>query len=104
MTQVLLQQAGQPHPGWTAGILANSVVFAVGYKVLRKGLTREGVAHAWFLGSSVFAAYGGGGFSLVCLYFIFGTLVRTLAIWQGWLVVQEEHHGWSMHVTWQSVV
>ncbi|KXZ43595.1 hypothetical protein GPECTOR_86g389 [Gonium pectorale] len=33
-----------------------------------------GVAHAWFLGASIFAAFGVGGYTLVCLYFIFGTL------------------------------
>lgn len=64
------------HPGALTGIAYNSAVFGLGYKVLRKGLTPAGVAHAWFLGSAVFAAFGAGGYMLVCLYFIFGTLVR----------------------------
>ncbi|KAG2450027.1 hypothetical protein HYH02_000131 [Chlamydomonas schloesseri] len=70
------------HPGPLTGILCNSAVFALGYKVLRKGLTPEGVAHAWFLGSAVFAAFGLGGHGLVCLYFIFGTLVTKLKLEQ----------------------
>lgn len=53
-----------------------TAVFILGYKVLRKGLTAEGVAHAWALGTAVFSAFGVPGFLLVCLYFIFGTLVR----------------------------
>lgn len=57
-------------------------MFTVGYKVLRKGLTPAGVAHAWFLGASVFSAFGAGGYSLVCLYFIFGTLVTKLKLEQ----------------------
>ena len=56
-------------------MLANSLVFLTGYKVLRKGLTPAGVAHSWALGASVFSAFGPGGYLLVCLYFIFGTLV-----------------------------
>ncbi len=56
-------------------MLYNTAVFTLGYKVLRKGLTPAGVAHAWFLGASIFSAFGAGGYSLVCLYFLFGTLV-----------------------------
>ncbi|KAG2427964.1 hypothetical protein HXX76_011951 [Chlamydomonas incerta] len=63
-------------------MLYNSAVYALGYKVLRKGLTPAGVAHSWFLGSTVFAAFGVGGYVLVCLYFIFGTLVTKLKLEQ----------------------
>lgn len=45
-----------------------------------KGLTWEGVFNSWLLGTSVFAAFGAGGYLLVCLYFIFGTLVRAALI------------------------
>ena len=41
------------------------------------GLTPAGVAHSWVLGTSVFSAFGLGGYILVCLYFIFGSAVRS---------------------------
>ena len=50
-------------------------MFLGGYRVLRKGLTPEGVAHSWLLGTSLFAAFGLGGYLLVCLYFLLGTTV-----------------------------
>jgi hypothetical protein len=68
--------ASAPNPGLLCGASVNSIVFTLGYGVLRKGLTVAGVLHAWFLGTSVYAAFGYGGHLLVCLYFIFGTLVR----------------------------
>ncbi|EFJ42763.1 hypothetical protein VOLCADRAFT_97151 [Volvox carteri f. nagariensis] len=70
------------HPGLATGALCNSAVFTLGYTVLRKGLTPLGVAHAWFLGTSVFSAFGLGGYLLVCLYFIFGTLVTKIKLEQ----------------------
>ncbi|GFR49891.1 hypothetical protein Agub_g11995 [Astrephomene gubernaculifera] len=70
------------HPGFLAGALCNSAVFGLGFKVLRKGLTVAGIAHSWFLGTSVFAAFGIGGYLLVCIYFIFGTLVTKLKLEQ----------------------
>ena len=69
-------EASQPHPGILYGAACNSLVFTLGFKVLRKGLTVEGVAHAWALGAGTWAAFGPAGYALVCLYFIFGTLVR----------------------------
>ena len=36
-----------------------------------------GVAHAWVLGTSVYSAFGPGAYVLVCLYFVFGSAVRT---------------------------
>ncbi|KAG2497752.1 hypothetical protein HYH03_004024 [Edaphochlamys debaryana] len=70
------------HPGLLTGAVWTSAVFTAGWKVLRKGLTPAGVAHSWFLGASIFSAFGVGGFSLVCLYFIFGTLVTKLKLEQ----------------------
>ncbi len=75
--QEIQRSALLPHPGWLTGAALNTVVFTLGYKVLRKGLTPLGVANAWLLGASIFSAFGLGGYSLVCLYFIFGTLVRS---------------------------
>uniref|UniRef100_A0A7S3VGS4 Uncharacterized protein n=1 Tax=Dunaliella tertiolecta TaxID=3047 RepID=A0A7S3VGS4_DUNTE len=72
----------EPHPGWLTGAVLNSGVFGFGYKVLRKGLSPLGIANAWFLGASVFSAFGLGGYILVCLYFILGTLVTKLKIKQ----------------------
>jgi uncharacterized membrane protein len=62
-------------PGLIAGAAANSVVFAVGLPVLHKGLSGEGIAHAWLLGAIVFGVFGAGSYALMCLYFITGTLV-----------------------------
>lgn len=73
--QDAIKSVGQLHPGWPAGALVTTGVFTAGYKVLRKGLTPAGVAHSWFLGASIYSAFGAGGFGLVCLYFLFGTLV-----------------------------
>lgn len=75
-TQHVASSAALPHPGWATGAALNTTVFAAGYKVLRKGLSPAGVAHAWCLGTAVFSAFGTGGYVLVCLYFIVGTLVR----------------------------
>lgn len=73
--QTYITNASQPNPGLLYGSGVNSLVFALGYGVLRKGLTVAGVAHSWFLGTSVYAAFGFGGHLLVCLYFLLGTLV-----------------------------
>ncbi|KAL6748616.1 integral membrane protein DUF92-domain-containing protein [Haematococcus lacustris] len=82
LVQGIAQAAAQPHPGWPTGIAVNTAVFTAGYKVLRKGLTPSGVAHAWFLGASVFSAFGPGGYLIVCLYFILGTLVTKMKLAQ----------------------
>lgn len=71
--QMLLAQLGAAHPGLQAGFAFNSAVFLLGIKVLLSGLSPTGVAHAWFLGGSVFAAFGWSGYLLVCLYFLIGT-------------------------------
>jgi hypothetical protein len=46
-----------------------------GVRVLQKGLTLAGIAHAFALGTLLYGAFGAGGFSLLCLYFLFGTAV-----------------------------
>jgi len=62
-------------PGLLPGGLATAVVFALGWNVLRKGLTVPGVIHSFVLGSLVAAAFGPSGFVLLCGYFVVGTLV-----------------------------
>ena len=64
------------HPGWPVGLGANTLVFVSGIRFLLSGLTWPGVLHSWFLGSSIYAAFGPGGYALVCLYFIIGSLAR----------------------------
>ena len=73
--QNFVSSASQPHPGLFYGCICNTAVFTLGYKVLRKGLTNEGIAHAWLLGASTWSAFGPAGYSLLCMYFILGTLV-----------------------------
>lgn len=73
--QAFTQLALSPSPGPLFGIAFNTAVFTFGYPILRKGLTPVGVAHAWALGASVNTAFGVRGYTLVCLYFIIGTLV-----------------------------
>lgn len=63
------------NPGIVWGLAANSTVFVLGIKVLLSGLTWAGVLHSWFLGSTVYSAFGLGGYILVCLYFLLGSLV-----------------------------
>ena len=65
----------QPTPGLVAGAAANTAVYVLGIKVLLAGLTWEGVLSSWVLGTLSYAAFGAGGYSLVCLYFIVGSLV-----------------------------
>ncbi len=84
-TQEISQSVLLPHPGALTGAALTTAVFTGGYMVLRKGLTPVGVLHAWFLGASIYAAFGIGGFSLVCLYFIWGTLVGR------WCAAQRVH-------------
>ena len=69
-------------PGVLFGALANSLVFATGIKILLRGLTPAGVASSWLLGTLVFAAFGWKGYSIVCLYFVFGSAVTKLKIKQ----------------------
>lgn len=43
-------------------------------------LLETGVAHAWFLGTLAFSAFGLGGYFLVCLYFVLGTAVTKVKV------------------------
>ncbi len=74
--QALTAAAAAPHPGVAVGAAATAAVFAVGAPVLLRGLTLAGMANAFLLGTLVYGAFGAGGFSLVMLYFLFGTAVR----------------------------
>jgi hypothetical protein len=70
-----MQAVFAAHPGLVIGAAANSAVFAAGLSVLRKGLSGQGIAHVWLLGSVVVGVFGAGSYALMCLYFITGTLV-----------------------------
>eukprot|EP00892_Ulva_mutabilis_P007787 jgi/Ulvmu1/5380/UM022_0175.1 len=71
--QGFIQVMQTPHPGAVTGFSATTAVFVAGMPVLLSGLTPSGVACSWLLGSSIFSAFGVGGFSLVCAYFILGS-------------------------------
>ena len=77
--QGFAQDAWLPHPGLLHGAALNTAVFMLGYPILRKGLTAEGVAHAWVLGAGTWSAFGPAGYTLLCIYFVLGTLVRWAA-------------------------
>lgn len=74
----LLTQIGVPQPGLLAGLACNSLVFTLGYSILRKGLTNEGIAHAWLLGCLSYSAFGPKAYLLLCLYFVMGTVVTKI--------------------------
>ena len=65
----------EAQPGIGAGFGLTSLVYVLGIRVLLSGLTPAGVASSWLLGGSVFSAFGGGGFALVCVYFLAGSAV-----------------------------
>ncbi|CAD7699831.1 unnamed protein product [Ostreobium quekettii] len=69
-----------PHPGITAGVLANTTVYVLGIRVLLAGLTWAGVFNSWLLGCASYSAFGIGGYALVCLYFIIGSLVTKIRL------------------------
>lgn len=75
--QELLAQALQPAPGLGPAVAVNSAVFLLGIRVLLAGLMPSAVALSWVLGTAVYAAFGLGGYALICLYFVFGSAVRT---------------------------
>ncbi len=75
--QELLARALQPAPGLGPAVVVNSAVFLLGIRVLQAGLMPSAVALSWVLGTAVYAAFGLGGYALVCLYFVFGSAVRT---------------------------
>ena len=74
--QDLLNQALKPAPGLGPALLVNSTVYLLGIRVLLAGLLPSAVALSWVLGTVVYAAFGLGGYVLVCLYFILGSAVR----------------------------
>ena len=39
------------------------------------GLTPSGVLHSWLLGTAIYSAFGPGGYTIVCLYFLLGSAV-----------------------------
>ena len=71
-----------PSPGVVPAVAANTAVFAGGIGVLLRGLTWPGVVNAWFLGAASLAAFGAGGYALVCLYFVFGSAVTKIKLEQ----------------------
>jgi uncharacterized membrane protein len=73
--QALVQSAGAAHPGLATGAAVTGLVMTAGVRVLQKGLTLAGIAHAFALGTLLYGAFGAGGFSLLCVYFLFGTAV-----------------------------
>ena len=80
--QVFLESAASSTPGIITGAALNSLVYLFGIKVLLKGLTWEGVISSWFLGTLIYAAFGPGAYSIVCIYFIVGSLVTKLKLEQ----------------------
>lgn len=74
--QELLEQALRPVPGLGPALLVNSTVYLLGIRVLLAGLLPPAVALSWVLGTVVYAAFGLGGYVLVCLYFVLGSAVR----------------------------
>ena len=78
----VLSAALSPSPGLAVGAAVNGAVFAAGMPVLLRGLTPVGVAHAAILGTLVYAAFGPGGYLLVCLYFLVGSAVTKLRLAQ----------------------
>ncbi len=69
-------------PGLGVGASVNAIVFTLGLPVLLRGLTPAGVAHAAALGTLAYAAFGPGGYSLVCVYFLAGSAVTRLRLAQ----------------------
>jgi uncharacterized protein (TIGR00297 family) len=80
--ETFLAAALTSSPGLKVGVAANSLVYLLGIKVLLKGLRWEGIFSSWFLGTVSYAAFGPGGYLLVCLYFVVGSLVTKLKLEQ----------------------
>ena len=51
--------------------------------MLLSGLTWQGVASSWVLGTLTYSAFGPGGYAIVCAYFIVGSLVGAGRRWAG---------------------
>ena len=80
--QLLLASAAEASPGLATGSFVNSLVYLLGIKVLLRGLTAEGVLSSWFLGTLSYAAFGAGGYAIVCIYFVIGSLVTKVKLEQ----------------------
>jgi len=79
---IAVLHANGARPGLLVGAAVNTAVFAVGMRLLRKGLSPSGVMHAWVLGTVVYGVFGAGGYALVCLFFVIGTLVTRVKLQQ----------------------
>lgn len=75
---VIMSHLTARHPGILVGFVMNTIVYILGNKVLLKGLSLDGYASSWVLGFLSFSAFGVYGYSLVCLYFLFGSWVTKL--------------------------
>ncbi|EFJ07635.1 hypothetical protein SELMODRAFT_133256 [Selaginella moellendorffii] len=54
---------------WGAAMVANGVIFALGFPLLRAGLTWPGVGNAYILGLVLWRAFGGQGLLVAAIYF-----------------------------------
>lgn len=82
LTSEAIEALLAPHPGLLVGAAVNSLVYLLGIQILLKGLTTAGYIHSWFLGATIFSAFGLGGYAIVCSYFVFGTLVTKIKLEQ----------------------
>jgi uncharacterized membrane protein len=57
-------------PSWPSSVASNALIFALGFPLLRAGLTLPGVASAFLLGTLTWRAFGPRGFLLVVFYFL----------------------------------
>ncbi|KAF6264113.1 integral membrane protein [Scenedesmus sp. NREL 46B-D3] len=80
--QALAESAAGAHPGLATGAAVTGLVMTAGVRVLQKGLTSAGIVNAFALGTLLYGAFGAGGFSLLCLYFLFGTAVTKVKLEQ----------------------
>lgn len=67
-----------PTPGLPVGVIANTVVYVLGNRVLLKGLALDGYVSSYVLGCLSYAAFGPCGYLLVCIYFLIGSYVTKL--------------------------
>ncbi|KAL4853981.1 Glutamate-1-semialdehyde 2 [Chlorella vulgaris] len=70
LAREFLAAASSPMPGLAVGAAVNTLVYAAGIRVLLSGLTWEGVASSWMLGTLAYSAFGPGAYLIVCVYFL----------------------------------
>ncbi|OIW05303.1 hypothetical protein TanjilG_03692 [Lupinus angustifolius] len=58
---------------WKSALLSNLFIFIVGSPILVTGLSLNGIASAFLLGTLIWRAFGPSGFLLVATYFVIGT-------------------------------